>query len=102
MSLKYIKIKKSEIFWTSLLALMMILFSFYCVELVYAIWLFGTYAMIAQFFEDVGDPRNSGNILWMVLMPITWISALILLVYYIFVKIYRLFILPFNEKLNKN
>jgi uncharacterized membrane protein HdeD (DUF308 family) len=96
------KVKKSEIIWTSLLAIIMILSGIFCFELLGAIWVFGTLLVLAHAMDMISGPPNKYySSLWCYLFPITWILFFFCGLIFLCKKFYEVCIEPINKKINK-
>jgi hypothetical protein len=89
--------KRSDIFWASILALSLILlYAFIKIILFLVIWIFcGSIAMFAL-------PTKKGHKLplWTLLFPLVWLFLIIDKLIRISIIFYQKVVVPFNKKLN--
>ena len=102
------KVKKSEIFWTSILALALIIIRYIVgLELFLMLWLvIGSVISLLKLSSTSGHVTiQDKNItieisLWLFLFPITWLLLIITIIDISFGYFYKKVIKPFNDKLN--
>jgi hypothetical protein len=96
------KIKKSEIVWTSLLALGMLISGIFCFELLGVVWVFGTLLVFGHAMDTITDNSDKyHSSLWCYLFPVTWILFIVGGIILLCEKFYEVCIVPINRKINK-
>lgn len=92
------KIKKSEIFWTSILLIFLIISGVYSLELL------GVLLALSSILAIIGIIESNSNdnlpILWIFLTPTAWFVLLYMGLIYVVKFLYKNIILRFNSFIN--
>ena len=97
------KTKKSEIFWTSILALVLLILRYIVgLELFLVIWLgLGSIISIFGLLTGINPKTETIKInLWLIVFPTTWLIVILYNVILACEYFYKKVIKPFNDKLN--
>lgn len=92
------EVSRSELFWTSLLLISLIIVGIVSLELLAVVLLFGSFFVMAFALDD----DDNVPVLWMFLMPITWAILIMMGIILGITWIYEKSIVKFNNWLNKN